>query len=506
MAKKINEELDLSRTDDAGVPYSDPNAPSVVQNREVAYQANEEQKDYAAERQRIADGIAQEKAQREAANKTAQPAVTPVKTAVAPNQSSVQPPVQSEVQTAMEQVKGAVGGDDKLKSKTAGIGKSSASGVTGYDIVSLESGSDSEGRQDTTSSSLASGETSQTQKTVFDPNEAQKNVQAIDPFLAKVDRDGAAKAFLDVYGEKPSPDALNNAAELARKKNKIATISESIRVLFDMASAGAGGNVYNRDQIQQNIQENKAELAKEEAKYQAALDKFNEGLLGAKGTDLATKRSLMNDAIKAGYSTKSDGTSKQFNVGASNTSTQQTTKGINEQAVTDLEWAKQRDLAMAGAAKDEKKVQVIGTVVNPQTGQTNEQVIGDYTESEWDAVKSRVSYILADDKATIKAAAQKYKVSEDAIRKSLIGEYGEDELIGTKTGKMSYKGLADEVVKNYGMQNPRSSRVMTFKQRRNQSFNPDDTRQGTVDANQMAFATEGDDPNLKLTNFANNLK
>ena len=48
----------------------------------------------------------------------------------------------------------------------------------------------------------------------------------------------------------------------------------------------------------------KAELEKEKVKYQAALDKFNDGLMVAKGTDLTAKRALINDAIKAGYSTK----------------------------------------------------------------------------------------------------------------------------------------------------------------------------------------------------------
>ena len=305
------EEINLSRTDDAGIPYADPNAPAVVKDREANYEKGMEAQADADERRKIADGIAQEKAQREAKTEkptnvggveatTTNQVASPINNNVQQN-GAVQPPV--DLNAAMSQVDGAIGENQNIKSATAGIKNYRSSGSTGYDIVGLSNAVDTNSNQNTKSANVSSGTTTQTRTTEFDPNKAKENVAAMDPFLAKVDKEGAAKAFMDVYGEKPSPDALNNAAELARKKNKMATISESIRVLFDMASAASGGNVYKRDEIQKNIQENKAELEKEKVKYQAALDKFNDGLMGAKGTDLTTKRGLIDDAIKGIIST-----------------------------------------------------------------------------------------------------------------------------------------------------------------------------------------------------------
>ena len=41
-------------------------------------------------------------------------------------------------------------------------------------------------------------------------------------------------------------------SELARKKNKIAVLSESLRVLFDMGAAAGGGNHHPSQQAKKN--------------------------------------------------------------------------------------------------------------------------------------------------------------------------------------------------------------------------------------------------------------
>lgn len=507
MAKKKDEieELDLSRTDDAGVPYADPNAPAVVKDREANYDKGMEAQADAEERQKIADGIAQEKAQREAKNAKA----TNVGDVQANATNQVAPPINKAVQqngavqptrdvnSAMSQVEGAVGSNPNIKSATAGMSNSRSSKNTGYGIEVLNNAQDTNSNQQTKSANISSGETTQAQKTEFDPNKAKENVAAIDPFLAKVDRDGAAKAFLDVYGEKPSPDALNNAAELARKKNKMATISESIRVLFDMASAASGGNVYKRDEIQKNIQENKAELEKEKVKYQAALDKFNDGLMGAKGTDLTAKRALMNDAIKAGYSTRGEGTSNQSSVANSNTKSQQSTKGKHEQVVNDKESDYQRSMALGAASRGEKNTQVITTVVNPKTGKTEEQLYAQFTPTEWAAVRSRASLALSTNPEVIKKAATQYHVSEDVIRKALLGKYSAKEEVGLNSGTMSYDDFGNDIVRNFAMQDDRARNVLNYK--KNQVQNPNDLRSGTIEGNQMTFTGDGNQPPVSQT-------
>ena len=460
MAKKINEELDLVQNNnpiiEETIQPNTNNAPIVLSDEEKA-----------------------EKAKREAA---ATPVVPVTQTATAQTQVKPAPPSTPQkefIQDVMSDNEGSV------SAKAVDYGYQS-NRKTGYDIVGVKSAQNAVGKSSTVSGSKTDGTTESIQSTEFDPTKAAKNVQAIDPFLAKVDRDGAAKAFLDVYGEKPSPDALNKAAELARKKNKIAVLSESLRVLFDMGAAVGGGNVYKRDQVQKNIAETKAELNKEEVKYQDALDKFNEGLLGAKGTDLATKRSLMNDAIKAGYSTVGRGKSDQTTVSGSRTNTKQDTRGANQQVVRNQESEYQQRLGLAGAERGDKNTQIISTVVDPKTGQTREQLYTQFNPTEWAAVKPRARMYLAQNPKVIKDAATRYGVSEEIIKKVLAGKYSETDKIGTKNGSISYEDLSDDLVRNFSMQDPRAKAVLDYR-RTDQGIDKDNTRTGVVSGTIMDF-------------------
>lgn len=450
--------------------------------------------DEAVERQKIADAIAQEKAQSEAAQAkevTAQPVAPPVGQL---DNMPATPLDQANVKEGMAAIKETVGKPSTVKSTVSTIGNIRGSGSTGYDVVGLRSANESQGSQNTTSANISSGKTQQTQETIFDPNKAAENVAALDPFLEKVDKEGAAKAFLDVYGAKPTPDALNNAAELARKKNKIAVLSESLRVLFDMGAAAGGGNVYKRDQVQKNIAETKAELNKEEAKYQDAVEKFNQGLLGAKGADLGTKRALMNDAIKAGYSTVSEGKSDQSTVAGSNTTSRQSNIGKQEQAVVNKEYEYNKSLALGAASRGEKNTQIISTVVDPRTGQTREQLYTQFNPTEWAAVKPRARMYLAQNPKVIKDAATRYGISEETVKKVLAGKYSEKEVLGTKDGTISYEDLSDDLVRNFSMQDPRAKEVLDYR-RTSQGIDKDNTRTGVVSGTQMTFTPEDGDPN-----------
>ena len=441
--------------------------------------------DEAAERQRIADGIAQEKAQTEAvkAKEALVQSVIPVGQAV---NLPATPAAQESVKEGMAAIKETVGKPSTVKSTVSLVGNSRSSGNQDYDIVSTKNANESDGRQSTISANISSGTTKQTQETAFNPNKAAENVAALDPFLEKVDKEGAAKAFLDVYGEKPSPDALNKAAELARKKNKIAVLSESLRVLFDIAAAAGGGNVYKRDQVQKNIAETKAELNKEEAKYQDAVDKFNQGLLGAKGADLGTKRALMNDAIKAGYSTTSQGKSDQSTVAGSNTASSQSNIGKQEQVVINKQREQERAFSLNAASRGEKNIQIISTVVDPKTGQTREQLYTQFNPTEWAAVKPRARMYLAQNPKVIKLAATRYGVSEEIIKKVLAGKYSEKEVLGTKDGTISYEDLSDDLVRNFSMQDPRAKAVLDYR-RTDQGIDKDNIRTGVVNGTIMDF-------------------
>ena len=516
--------MDLSRSDDQRVPYANQNAPSVVANRELNYNASKAKnaaaqkeleeleakdatsteniaptEDEIAERKKIADGVAQNKAQ------------TPASPAAS---------VASGTPSASVNVQANGAGNSTAFGKSYSARNA---GVTGYKVVNLENESETKtnqettskqttvGNQETQSTNESQGTTQQTQETTFDPNKAAENVAALDPFLEKVDKEGAAKAFLDVYGEKPSPDALNKAAELARKKNKIAVLSESLRVLFDMGAAAGGGNVYKRDQVQKNIAETKAELNKEEAKYQEAVDKFNQGLLGAKGADLGTKRALMNDAIKAGYSTVSQGKNTQTATGTSNTASNQTTDGTSntkgtqttkaqhEQVVNDKEHDNAFAASMAAAGRGEKMVDIINTTVD-KSGKVNEQKLYSFTPTQWDAVKSKsTQYIVADAKL-IEDISKTYKVSEDDVRKALVSGYSVTDKIGTKNGTMNYKDFADMVVKNHGTQNERSRQV--FNAYSNRQNLTGEYKSGVVSGTTMDFTDNQQPTNNSGLNIA----
>ena len=526
MAKKEEEieEMNLSRTDDAGIPYADPNAPAAVKDREANYNAAKAKnaaaqkeletleamdatsteniaptEDEIEERKKIADGIAQEKAQTEAVKAASVTSGTP---------------------SASVNVKTNGAGNSNAFGKSY---SARSAGVTGYKVVNLDNESETEtnqdttskqttvGSQDTTSSNTSEGTTKQTQETAFDPNKAAENVAALDPFLEKVDKEGAAKAFLDVYGEKPTPDALNNAAELARKKNKIAVLSESLRVLFDMGAAAGGGNVYKRDQVQKNIAETKAELNKEEAKYQDAVDKFNQGLLGAKGADLGTKRALMNDAIKSGYSTVSRGENTQTVTGTSNTASNQTTDGTSntkgtqttkaqhEQVVNDKVHDNAFAASMAAAGRGEKMVDVINTTVD-KNGKVNEKKLYSFTPTQWDAVKSKSTQYIVSDAQLIKDISTLYKVSEDDVRKALVSGYSVTDKIGTKNGTMNYKDFSDMVIKNHGTQNERSRQV--FNAYSNRQKLTGEYESGVVSGTQMDFTNKQQPTNNSGLNIA----
>lgn len=439
--------------------------------------------DEAAERQRIADGIAQEKAQREAVKAKEAPVQPVIHVGQAENLPA-SPAAQESVKEGIAAIKDAVGKPSTVKSTVSLVGNSRSSGNQDFDIVSTKNANESDGRQSTISANISSGTTSQTQETAFDPNKAAENVAALDPFLEKVDKEGAAKAFLDVYGEKPSPDTLNKAAELARKKNKIAVLSESLRVLFDMATAAGGGNVYKRDQVQKNIAETKAELNKEEVKYQDALDKFNQGLLGAKGADLGTKRALMNDAIKAGYSTVSQGKSDQSAVAGSNTTSSQSSIGKQEQVVINKQREQERAFSLDAASRGEKMVDVINTTVD-KNGKVNEKKLYSFTPTQWDAVKSKSTQYIVSDAKLVKDISTLYKVSEDDVRKALVSGYSTTDKIGTKNGTMNYSDFADMVIKNHGMQNERSRQV--FNAYSNRQKLTGEYRSGVVNGTTMDF-------------------
>ena len=99
--------------------------------------------DEAAERQRIADGIAQEKAQTEAIKAKE----TTVQSAIPVGQAENVPATtaaQESVKESMAEIKDTVGKPSTVKSTVSTIGNIRGSGSTGYDVVGLRSANESQ--------------------------------------------------------------------------------------------------------------------------------------------------------------------------------------------------------------------------------------------------------------------------------------------------------------------------------------------------------------------------
>ena len=204
----------------------------------------------------------------------------------------------------------------------------------------------------------------------------------------------------------------------------------------------------------------------------------------------------MNDAIKAGYSTVSEGkntqtatgtsktASNQTTDGTSNTKGTQTTKAQHEQVVNNKEYDNSVAASMAAAGRGEKMVDVIGTTVD-KNGKVNEKKLYSFTPTQWDAVKPKATQYIVSDAKLIKDISTIYKVSEDDVRKALVSGYSVTDKIGTKDGTMNYSDFADMVIKNHGMQNERSRQV--FNAYSNRQKLTGEYKSGVVNGTTMDF-------------------
>ena len=93
---------------------------------------------------------------------------------------------------------------------------------------------------------------------------------------------------------------------------------------------------------------------------------------------------------------------------------------------------------------------------------------------------------LAQNPKVIKAAATRYGISEETVKKVLAGKYSEKEMLGTKDGTISYEDLSDDLVRNFSMQDPRAKQVLDYR-RTSQGIDKDKTRTGVVSGTTMDF-------------------
>lgn len=174
--------------------------------------------------------------------------------------------------------------------------------------LTLYSGQATEGTQEQKTESESTQQSSQTQRTVFDPEGTDAARKALDPFYRRAEEDGAVRAFLDTYA-KPDPADAEREARAARGRRQAAVLAESLRLISDMGAGFAGGNVYDRGgAASKSVAAAKDEADRAQERYRAELERFNAGLLSARQADIARRDAL--DRLALQYGTRTESTSE----------------------------------------------------------------------------------------------------------------------------------------------------------------------------------------------------
>jgi hypothetical protein len=106
--------------------------------------------------------------------------------------------------------------------------------------------------------------------------------------------------------EKPDPKVLENAKRRQKYRANAATLAETLRVLSDIGSASAGGNVYARDN--KDVEKANAEYEKEESKYDNKTNEYQKLLLQGLLNDRNSRLQLLADIDKLGKHTITEAT------------------------------------------------------------------------------------------------------------------------------------------------------------------------------------------------------
>lgn len=132
--------------------------------------------------------------------------------------------------------------------------------------------------------------------------------------------------------EKPDPKVLEDAKRRQKYRANAATLAETLRVLSDIGSGFAGGNVYARDN--KDVEKANADYDKEETAYNTKLNSYQQQLLQGILNDRATKLNLLNDIEKTfGRQNKTESENKQTNTTKSSQKTTSNSKQNTSQTI-----------------------------------------------------------------------------------------------------------------------------------------------------------------------------
>lgn len=187
--------------------------------------------------------------------------------------------------------------------------------------------------QNTTASNTQESEGSSTQTSsveykpvdqqAYDENKALQYMESM-PFVDALKLAGI---------EKPDPKVLEDAKRRQKYRANAATLAETLRVLSDIGSGFAGGNVYARDN--KDVEKANAEYDKDETAYNTKLNSYQQQLLQGILNDRATKLNLLNDIEKTfGRQTKTESENKQTNKTESSQNTITTSSQNSSQSIS----------------------------------------------------------------------------------------------------------------------------------------------------------------------------
>lgn len=203
--------------------------------------------------------------------------------------------------------------------------------------------------------------------------------------------------------EKPDPKVLEDAKRRQKYRANAATLAETLRVLSDIGSASAGGNVYARDN--KDVEKANAEYEKEESKYDNKTNEYQKLLLQGLLNDRNARLQLLADIDKLGKHTITEATPTEDK------------KPIVQKPPK--------------AEKDPNAGNRYITVrVSNQDGSTETKKIhirgGD---AGWQSYLTNASRTILESPEMIKSLAEKYSMTEEDVRNILLNGiivYGED--------------------------------------------------------------------------------
>ena len=274
--------------------------------------------------------------------------------------------------------------------------------------------------QSTTASNTQESEGSSTQTSsveykpvdqqVYDENKALQYMESM-PFVDALKLAGI---------EKPDPKVLEDAKRRQKYRANAATLAETLRVLSDIGSGFAGGNVYQRDN--KDVEKANADYDKEETAYTTKLNSYQQQLLQGILNDRATKLNLLNDIEKTfGRQTKTESENKQSNKTESSQNTtsnssQNTTQTItgDNRVTKDANGNYVYNYGKSGSGKSNYSIALTAKDANGVTRASNVEIKGG--KEGWESYINKASNLILKDPDLVAKVAQEFGVDVDDVK------------------------------------------------------------------------------------------